>query len=263
MRPVIFIVAACLLSAALSARAGDCLSQTLVVDSVVTGGQASVCPCFAVDEIAMTIHDVPPIPGGGEVTLASVQIQWTNPFGLPGTVTQDAIIIYDLNQDGPVDTSTLNAIAEFPDPQLTAGFLNQFDFAGRPIVLPKSRFGVGLRYSTSTAGCFFCASIVNDIDGHADAPDTVRNWVFSEGRWLEAEGLGVDGDWVIRAIVEVCEDVKPDPDLDGDGDVDGFDLAMLLAAWGPCADPQNCPADLDASGGVNGFDLAILLAAWG
>jgi hypothetical protein len=54
-------------------------------------------------------------------------------------------------------------------------------------------------------------------------------------------------------------------DLDQDGDVDGFDLALLLGAWGNC--PINsicgCPADLDCSGSINGTDLAVLLAAWG
>ncbi len=48
-------------------------------------------------------------------------------------------------------------------------------------------------------------------------------------------------------------------DLNGDGVVDGADLAALLAAWGtddPCADLNN-------DGIVNGADLAILLGAWG
>jgi hypothetical protein len=48
-------------------------------------------------------------------------------------------------------------------------------------------------------------------------------------------------------------------DLNGDGAVNGFDLAILLAAWGPC---RNCPEDLNENGIVNGFDLAILLAQW-
>jgi hypothetical protein len=56
-------------------------------------------------------------------------------------------------------------------------------------------------------------------------------------------------------------------DLDEDGDVDGFDLAILLAAWGPCrgapAPGSSCPTDLDGDGDTDGFDLAILLAAWG
>ena len=51
-------------------------------------------------------------------------------------------------------------------------------------------------------------------------------------------------------------------DLDGSGVVNGFDLALLLGAWGRCPDPGDCLTDLDASGFVDGFDLAMLLAAW-
>ena len=49
-------------------------------------------------------------------------------------------------------------------------------------------------------------------------------------------------------------------DIDTDGDVDAFDLAMLLGAWGP--NPGN-PADFDGDGDVDAFDLAMLLGAWG
>jgi len=48
-------------------------------------------------------------------------------------------------------------------------------------------------------------------------------------------------------------------DLNGDGVVNGADLALLLGAWGT-ADPI---ADLDGSGVVDGADLASLLGAWG
>jgi predicted outer membrane repeat protein len=52
-------------------------------------------------------------------------------------------------------------------------------------------------------------------------------------------------------------------DLNGDGVVDGADLLILLAAWGKCADPDDCPADLNDDGTVDGADLLILLANWG
>lgn len=52
-------------------------------------------------------------------------------------------------------------------------------------------------------------------------------------------------------------------DLDGNGNVNVFDLLGLLGAWGPCIDPDNCPADLDFNGTVNVFDLLILLGSWG
>ena len=48
------------------------------------------------------------------------------------------------------------------------------------------------------------------------------------------------------------------PDLTGDGDIDGADLASLLAAWN--AGPG--PADFNNDGDVDGSDLAALLAAW-
>lgn len=52
-------------------------------------------------------------------------------------------------------------------------------------------------------------------------------------------------------------------DIDGNGEVGGADLAVLLAEWGPCSDCTTCPADLDGNCDVGGADLAILLGAWG
>jgi len=46
-------------------------------------------------------------------------------------------------------------------------------------------------------------------------------------------------------------------DVNGDGVVDGVDLALLLGGW---ATPTG---DLDGDGVVNGSDLAVLLGAWG
>ena len=49
----------------------------------------------------------------------------------------------------------------------------------------------------------------------------------------------------------------PSPDLNGDGRVDGADLAMILAGWG-----LSGATDLDGSGLTDGADLAIVLASW-
>ncbi len=50
----------------------------------------------------------------------------------------------------------------------------------------------------------------------------------------------------------------PPGDLDGDGEVAGSDLALLLGSWGaPGGD-----ADLDGDGTVGASDLAVLLGAW-
>ncbi len=52
-------------------------------------------------------------------------------------------------------------------------------------------------------------------------------------------------------------------DLSGSGNVGVPDLLALLAAWGPCADPNDCPADLTGDDTVGVPDLLALLAAWG
>jgi hypothetical protein len=62
------------------------------------------------------------------------------------------------------------------------------------------------------------------------------------------------------AAIEV---VAKSADLNGDGVVNTPDLLALLAAWGPCPDPPECPADLDGDGVVGTADLLILLAHWG
>jgi hypothetical protein len=65
-------------------------------------------------------------------------------------------------------------------------------------------------------------------------------------------------------IAEVRYGMTEPADLNLDGVVSGFDLALLLGAWGPCPTrDESCPADLDGNDVVNGLDLAVLLAAWG
>lgn len=50
-------------------------------------------------------------------------------------------------------------------------------------------------------------------------------------------------------------------DINGDGIVNGGDLALVLSDWGVCS--GSCPADFDGNGLVNGGDLAQVLAVWG
>jgi hypothetical protein len=50
-------------------------------------------------------------------------------------------------------------------------------------------------------------------------------------------------------------------DLNGDGAVDGNDLGLLLAAWGPCG-RSACAPDINDDGVVDGADLGALLNDW-
>jgi formylglycine-generating enzyme required for sulfatase activity len=49
-------------------------------------------------------------------------------------------------------------------------------------------------------------------------------------------------------------------DATNDGQVNGVDIAQILADWGACA---SCPGDINDDGQVNGVDLAEVLAGWG
>jgi hypothetical protein len=56
-----------------------------------------------------------------------------------------------------------------------------------------------------------------------------------------------------------CQAPVSDPaDLDGDGQVSGADLGLLLGNWG-----QPGATDLNGDGQTNGADLGLLLGAWG
>jgi hypothetical protein len=64
-----------------------------------------------------------------------------------------------------------------------------------------------------------------------------------------------------NGIPDSCECIG---DIYVDRRVDGGDLGVLLANWGPATTSSASQAcDLDANGAVNGADLGMLLAGWG
>jgi hypothetical protein len=50
-------------------------------------------------------------------------------------------------------------------------------------------------------------------------------------------------------------------DVNGDGEVNGEDLGLMLGDWGMCTS-EECPADFNGDGVVDGVDLGIMLGAW-
>lgn len=108
---------------------------------------------------------------------------------------------------------------------------------------------------------------------HLDALDSVPIWQgttfesfsvsfpYANGSvlLLSTHSLGAqEADWAHWINVLIHESV--DADLNNDGAINGADLGVLLAAWGPCG--ARCPADLDCNGTIDGGDLGILLAGW-
>ncbi len=77
---------------------------------------------------------------------------------------------------------------------------------------------------------------------------------------IEVSDENIPGEHFAALAVELAISAEPagtPADLNGDGFVNGADLALLLGQWGGAG-----TADLTGDGIVNGADLAILLGAW-
>jgi len=64
---------------------------------------------------------------------------------------------------------------------------------------------------------------------------------------------------VSAAIASMYEDVTCPGDFDGNGEINGADLTLLLGAWGSADELF----DISGDGLVGGADLTILLGGWG
>ncbi|HMN97330.1 MAG TPA: hypothetical protein PKC43_06080 [Phycisphaerales bacterium] len=86
--------------------------------------------------------------------------------------------------------------------------------------------------------------------------------ISQDGRYMLFRGIldnGLRGAFLVTFGDPPCGN---SPDLDGDGEVNGADLGLLLGGWGPCVPGAPCPADLNCDGEVDGADLGALLGAW-
>jgi alpha-tubulin suppressor-like RCC1 family protein len=83
----------------------------------------------------------------------------------------------------------------------------------------------------------------------ANGPSPASEWATGVSK-VVAKGS------IALAVRRPAADGTPG-DLDGDGQVNAADLAILLGAWGSAG-----PGDLDGDGQVNAADLAILLGLW-
>lgn len=89
------------------------------------------------------------------------------------------------------------------------------------------------------------------LEGDCDGDGRIDACMILKDPSLDSDGNGV---------LDVCEKDGGgcDGDFDGDGHVNGTDLALVLAFWG-----SDSPlADCDGNGLVNGSDLAVVLANW-
>jgi len=107
-------------------------------------------------------------------------------------------------------------------------------------------------------------AITADVQSWLDDPSTNFGWFIlgDESTVQSVRRFGSrehpDPSWRPRVVV-TFKQPSIVGDLNGDGTVNGADLAVLLGSWGPC---DGCVADIDGDGVVGGADLALLLGHW-
>jgi hypothetical protein len=95
--------------------------------------------------------------------------------------------------------------------------------------------------------------INSNISNYVAADGSIRFLVYGERQNDETfhDYMAV----TVKIADEACSG-----DIDGDGAINGNDLAAILGDWGACS---GCAADIDGDGQVNGNDLATILGSWG
>ncbi len=109
------------------------------------------------------------------------------------------------------------------------------------------------------------------VQSNSDCPSLVAPWKsyhhvampFLAGVYWSGtvDASFVPSDYLTPTITVSDDDGSCQADLDGDLDVDGGDLGILIGSWGPV----NLPTDADINGDfqVDGADLGVLLNEWG
>lgn len=137
-----------------------------------------------------------------------------------------ALVGADVDGDGAIDVVVLNRMAK----SIT---LMRNDGAG--VMTAEGEWSTGDTPNDIVAG---------DLDGDGDIDIVVAS-------------LADDGVYLHRNLTSE----RGAADLNGDGVIDGADLAALLATWGACATAP-CAGDLNDDAMVDGADLAALLSLW-
>ena len=94
-----------------------------------------------------------------------------------------------------------------------------------------------------------------DLDGDGDTAEAIPFDLDFNARFVDGDNDG-DEDVDMGAYeFQGCP-----ADLDGNGSVGPFDLALVLGFWGP---NEGHPSDIDGDGVVGPLDLAYVLGNWG
>ncbi len=180
-------------------------------DLPVSNANAAIQVGFVAGEVGAATFTLTPQQQADllPMRIKRVQILWTSfAFQVLGQ-PQPAVAMESINvYRGGLNPPNLPQPVYFSDPpQLTDGFLNEFDISVDDVILnpPLSTFTVGLEFDRDTGAAYwqgntlFRPSLVTD----RTAPPVLRNPIFASGLgWRDFQTFGGTGDFVIRVVVE-------------------------------------------------------------
>lgn len=173
---------------------------TVQNDSYVEGGGLVAVGDFAVGERAASWLTSP-----CDGRIVALQVLWASAFGGSPPSVEDNISVFAAGTFPNPGAELL----KIEGPQLTDGFVNEFRFVDenqtvpvRVPVLQGQTFVVSLQFSTATNVGAGSGSVVRDTDNIQ--PN--RNAIFAilgpgSAFWFNSQTLGLQGDFVIRAVV--------------------------------------------------------------
>lgn len=229
--------------------------ETLKNDTLEEGSSVNIQLGFVDQEFGGAVFR--PEASMFPLQIMAVQIFWKSYFGSSTNNVQESIEVY--TGSPPMAMSRIFGSAP---PQLTDGFLNQFDFELENIVIEDPAvFTVGLRFSDAPDGDINQASLVTDVAGCQPGLNAVFALPAAGGcssGWRDPAawpvGCRPSGQFVIRVLVESVNQPCY-ADCDESEVLDFYDVLCYLNEFN-AAGPS---ADCDESTSLDLFDLICFL----
>ncbi len=186
-----------LVAAAASARA-QCPELGPVQN--YTGAGTVTCPCFVPNEEALAIFNQVPA-ADFPIVITKIAIGWGSQGGGALPAVEDALVVYN-----GIPSGSAQPAYEYYAPQLTDGFINEFDLTTTAPVatINSGPFTVGLRFFNQVnqpSGGVYPPSMVED-NGCQSGKNRVKVVSGLPPGFYDACLLGVSGDWVIYVKYE-------------------------------------------------------------
>jgi len=222
------------------------------------------CPCFVAEEEA-AVWLTAPCDG----RIIAVQVYWDSIFGGPsGPVDAEVRIYRDGTFPNPGAQASTTPITSLNAGSDMNGELNEIPLAGNGVsVNDNERFVVSFRFHEDATN-FLNSPSVNFDESLSFGKTAVKT--IDQG-WVNADDVGVLGDWVIRAVIEcgdptpgacclpqtICIRVSENDCDDAGGTWQGEDAVC------PSDCPKLCDGDVTGDGKTSVADFNVLALHFG